>query len=850
MDKNKILESAAKLVAKGAFDKAVKEYQKVLRTDPGDVRVLQKLGELHQKKGDNAQAAQFFIKVAEGYSEEGFFLKAVALYKQVLKLNPSLVNVNLRLGELHQQLQLMSEAAAYYQLVASQYEQAGDIRSSLNIFKKLVDLSPDNVTSRVKLGELYSRENMPTEAADELKRAADYLKRNNRLEDLQRVLERLCALDPNNLQMARELAEAYLAAGDQKRALTKLQLCFNAQPRDLETLELLARAFIGMGQQAKAASVYKELVKLLTEQNRLDEAADFRLKLQQIEPDAAASVRNLTESLITSAAKRSEPVESNPPGAATSSPATGGSETAGQDQFGKILTETDVYLKYGLFDRALEHLGKIFAVDPENLEAHEKAYQVYAASDSRTQASEQQLNVLRLCTRFGQVERGRPYLEALMRENPEHPELPVFQSVLGGGGEPQSAGIEVLSDAEILIESEDTDPQGHWPSEPEEEAIEDLALDSVESAEEVEVVADEGEEAPTPNWDEPLLQEPEPEAEPELPVDLSSLGSARDRSDQPPAAESLALDQAAEEIVEEESLVLDQGAEEIVEEESLALGQDVEESLEEVPLEDRTEDPPAAEELAEATFFIEQGLVEEAREILETIVIAYPGHAGAEALLGSLGEPDQAEIDSLAQEVGTADFQYSVEDVFAEFKKGLEKVVTPEDVETHYDLGIAYKEMGLLDDAINEFSVARQGCLHQKKEIDCLTMIGLLQLAKNEPAAAVRSFQEALSSEHATAEMQKALEYELAIAWENAGSTGKALYRYQRVSKLDPSYRDVAQKVSQLSAQAQPEEDATAGNGALGVEEARSPKDSGEPDSESGAPNRRPAGGRRKVGYM
>ena len=845
MDKNKILESAAKLVAKGAYDKAVKEYQKVLRTEPGDVRVLQKLGELHQKKGDNAQAAQFFVKVAEGYSEEGFFLKAVALYKQVLKLNASLVHVNLRLGELHQQLQLMSEAAAYYQLVASQYEQAGDIRSSLNIFKKLVDLSPDNVTSRVKLGELYSRENMPTEAADELKRAAEYLKRNNRLEDLQRVLERLCALDPNNLQMARELAEAYLAAGDQKRALTKLQLCFNAQPREVETLELLARAFTGMGQQAKAASVYKELVKLLTEQNRLDEAADFRQKLQQIEPDesAAASVRNLTESLITSAAKRSEPVEPSAPAVAT--PATS-AEPAGQDQFAKILTETDVYLKYGLFDRALEHLGKIFAVDPENLEAHEKAYQVYAASDSRTQASEQLLNVLRLCTRFGQVERGRPYLEALMRENPEHPELPVFQSVLGGGGEVPSAGVEVLSDDEILIESEDTQPQGHLPNLPEEEAIEDLALESVDSHQEMEVVADEGEDqglGPTPNWDEPLLQAPEAGADEALPVELLS--------DDLPAGEYLALDQGAEPSVEEESLVIDQGPEERVEEQSLSLDQGVEERLEEAPLEDRIEDPPAAEELAEATFFIDQGLIEEAREILETIVIAYPGHAGAEALLESLGEPDQAEIDSLAQEqVVAADFQYSVEDVFAEFKKGLEKVVTPQDVDTHYDLGIAYKEMGLLDDAINEFSVARQGCLHQKKEIDCLTMIGLLQLAKSEPAAAVGSFLEALSSEHATGDLQKALQYELALAWENAGSAGKALYRYQRVSNLDPSYRDVARKISQLSAQVQPEEDGTAGNGAPGVEDARSPRDSQDPDGKSGDSNRRSASGRRKVGYM
>ncbi|HEX6864957.1 MAG TPA: tetratricopeptide repeat protein, partial [Thermoanaerobaculia bacterium] len=101
MDKNKIIEAAAKLVAKGAYDKAIKEYQKVLEVDPKDGRVLQKMGELYQKKNDNAQAAHFFTKVAESYASDGFFLKAVALYKQVLKLDPSLMDVNLKLAELH-----------------------------------------------------------------------------------------------------------------------------------------------------------------------------------------------------------------------------------------------------------------------------------------------------------------------------------------------------------------------------------------------------------------------------------------------------------------------------------------------------------------------------------------------------------------------------------------------------------------------------------------------------------------------------------------------------------------------------------------------------------------------------
>src|SRR5690606_34227328 len=97
-------------------------------------------------------------------------------------------------------------------------------------------------------------------------------------------------------------------------------------------------------------------------------------------------------------------------------------------------------------------------------------------------------------------------------------------------------------------------------------------------------------------------------------------------------------------------------------------------------------------------------------------------------------------------ESGGDDFQYSVEEVFSAFKKGLEQVVRPEDVDTHYDLGIAYKEMGLLDDAISEFNVARNGCRGQKKELDCLTMVGMLELMRGNPPAAVEAYREALQT--------------------------------------------------------------------------------------------------------
>ena len=167
MDKNKIIEGAAKLVAKGAYDKAIKEYQKVLEVDPRDVRVLQKMGELYQKKNDNPQAASSSPRSPRVYSPDGFFLKAVALYKQVLKLNPNLLEVNLKLAELHQQLGLMTEAMAYFQVVvANHYDKAGDTKATLDTLKKMVDLDPENVAVEIKLAELYAREKMGGEAAD------------------------------------------------------------------------------------------------------------------------------------------------------------------------------------------------------------------------------------------------------------------------------------------------------------------------------------------------------------------------------------------------------------------------------------------------------------------------------------------------------------------------------------------------------------------------------------------------------------------------------------------------------------------------------------------------------------
>ena len=89
----------------------------------------------------------------------------------------------------------------------------------------------------------------------------DYLRKHNRQDDFIKVAERLLWHKPDNIALSRELAGLYLRRDDARRGLQKLQVCFKADPRDVETLALLAQAFQTLGQKGKTVSVLKELAR-------------------------------------------------------------------------------------------------------------------------------------------------------------------------------------------------------------------------------------------------------------------------------------------------------------------------------------------------------------------------------------------------------------------------------------------------------------------------------------------------------------------------------------------------------------------------------------------------------------
>src|SRR4029077_13699741 len=113
------MDTARKFVEKNQIDKAVKEYLRIVHEDPKDVRAWLKIGDLYAKKGAKQEATETYLKVARFYHEQAFFLKAVAVYKQILKLDPRLVDVILKLAELFCHLALISDGMQHFESVAA-----------------------------------------------------------------------------------------------------------------------------------------------------------------------------------------------------------------------------------------------------------------------------------------------------------------------------------------------------------------------------------------------------------------------------------------------------------------------------------------------------------------------------------------------------------------------------------------------------------------------------------------------------------------------------------------------------------------------------------------------------------
>jgi tetratricopeptide (TPR) repeat protein len=148
-----------------------------------------------------------------------------------------------------------------------------------------------------------------------------------------------------------------------------------------------------------------------------------------------------------------------------------------------------------------------------------------------------------------------------------------------------------------------------------------------------------------------------------------------------------------------------------------------------------------------------------------------------------------------------------LKEVFDEFKADMGEVgeaeAEAEDLETHYNLGIAYREMGLLEEAIGEFQKVAQsikGGRPFRYSMQCYTLLGLSFMDKQQPKIAAIWYEQALKTPDLDPESILAVRYDLGVAHELAGDINKALDSFSQVYAMNIDYRDVAERIASLSA--------------------------------------------------
>jgi tetratricopeptide (TPR) repeat protein len=246
------------------------------------------------------------------------------------------------------------------------------------------------------------------------------------------------------------------------------------------------------------------------------------------------------------------------------------------------------------------------------------------------------------------------------------------------------------------------------------------------------------------------------------------------------------------------------------------------------------------EALEEAEFFASRGLYDDAKAIVADQLARAPGHpllvermAEIEHMLAvptesaaiersplattaaATAEPEDRSfdiaasleaLDSLEPAAPPAPAPSSLSDqdvdrVFEKFKAGIRAQVSENDSATHYDLGVAYKEMGLLPDAMNEFELAARD---PSRECMCYAMIGMIRLERGELDLSAKAYIRGLEAQAKTPDQEMALFYDLANVYEMKGATKDALFYFEKVAKKDPRYRGVTERIAALQPGARP----------------------------------------------
>jgi tetratricopeptide (TPR) repeat protein len=764
LDKNKTILLAQKFIQKGMYDRAIKELAAIIRQDPKDIKVRQKLGDLYARENKKAEALAEYNYVARFYADDGFYLRAIALYKQVLKLDPTQININLKLAELYHKQNLNGDAIQQFQLVYQYYERKGDTIRALETLDKMAEMAPGNLQLRMRLADAYYRNGNVDHSLDEYVKIGEQLKKEDRIDDVTSLYEKLIKHHPQRLDMIVEVAETYLKTNKREMAEARIDMGLGVEPDNMKLLYLKSRLCMERDNHQVTIDILKRIVKIdngfITAKEdlaRIYEKLGNKDELERLYTELMISFRKKVGGEEKAAHYKAlydnlkSTISEDMMSAGIGGLSTGRDEIqtveeiddgdvieVGEDQIidaeiveeisdlrqeteaidesldneGRlVMLKVDTYVKYGQFREAANVLGD-YTAKRDVITPRIRLAELYRELAFKTEDSEQ---YDRLAAQVYQD------ISALAKEK----------------------GYTSLSDTMYAKAAElgGADIAGESLEEPSEEIQEfDVVMDESDMLEE------------TGQTDELLSMD---EVEVSDSIDIGEIGME---------PIEISLDEQGfsdnyETVIEDDEL----------HEVKPVREPQIKESADS-PLINMT---PKDEPLGDGEDYFD--LRKELEEVVLDEDISLESKGGA----GLLGKDDQ----------------YSFEDVFDEFKRGVQKQFGNEDYDTHYNLGIAYREMGLFEDAVTEFLISASD---QKKRLDSIIMLGVTHRDVNEYDKSIDYFREALDTSGIKDDERMGILYELALSCELAGQLDEALPFYEQIYSQDTTFRDVAEKIRSM----------------------------------------------------
>ena len=202
------------LLRQGKLDGAIEEYAKVIQAKPKDWATMNALGDLYVRNKQTDQAVTQYSRVADHFFHEGFYSKAAALYKKILKVKPSEDQARLQLAEVSVKQGLLVDAKRYWLDLQRQRRKRGDLRGADEITIKLGELDTNDLDARWAGIRAMMNAGDPVAAIGQLSQLATDLGEQGRAKDAMTALREAVELDPTNLENRAKLVRACLANGD------------------------------------------------------------------------------------------------------------------------------------------------------------------------------------------------------------------------------------------------------------------------------------------------------------------------------------------------------------------------------------------------------------------------------------------------------------------------------------------------------------------------------------------------------------------------------------------------------------------------------------------------------------